>query len=110
MKQHAAILDKQVVKSVRLGYLLWLPDGYEAHEGKSWPLILFLHGRGERGADVQVPGVDIPATLVGREHVVRAWLVERYTHCAAERLEGNDQNVSAATRERRFLNFGVCVL
>jgi predicted peptidase len=52
MKQHAAALDKQIVKPVRLRYLLWLPDGYEAEEAKTWPLILFLHGRGERGADL----------------------------------------------------------
>ncbi|MDR3456923.1 MAG: prolyl oligopeptidase family serine peptidase [Verrucomicrobiae bacterium] len=33
-------------------YLLSLPDGYVADPAKRWPLILFLHGAGERGADV----------------------------------------------------------
>lgn len=33
-------------------YLLFLPDGYDAGSTKRWPLILFLHGAGERGSDV----------------------------------------------------------
>jgi predicted esterase len=30
-------------------YLVSLPDGYDAQPDKRWPLILFLHGSGERG-------------------------------------------------------------
>ena len=33
----------------RLPYLLSLPDGYEADQDKRWPLVVFLHGAGERG-------------------------------------------------------------
>jgi len=33
-------------------YLLFLPEGYGADTNKRWPLILFLHGAGERGNDV----------------------------------------------------------
>jgi predicted peptidase len=33
-------------------YLLFLPDGYGADASKRWPLILFLHGAGERGSDI----------------------------------------------------------
>lgn len=33
-------------------YLLALPKGYDAQHEKRWPLILFLHGSGERGDDV----------------------------------------------------------
>jgi predicted peptidase len=64
MRQHAADLDKQIAKPVRLRYLLWLPDGYEAQDGLTWPLILFLHGRGERGADLSfVTRHGLPARL-----------------------------------------------
>jgi len=35
-----------------VNYLLFLPRGYEAGAGKRWPLILFLHGSGERGTNV----------------------------------------------------------
>jgi dienelactone hydrolase len=31
------------------GYLLFLPAGYTKDAGKKWPLMLFLHGSGERG-------------------------------------------------------------
>ena len=31
------------------GYLLYLPEGYEANPAKQWPLIVFLHGSGDRG-------------------------------------------------------------
>jgi predicted peptidase len=43
--------EKQVTKTVRSDYLLFLPKGYDAKAGKNWPLILFLHGAGERGTD-----------------------------------------------------------
>ena len=39
-------------QSAELDYLLFLPKGYEAKAEKRWPMILFLHGAGERGTDV----------------------------------------------------------
>lgn len=45
---------------VRLGYLLHLPSGYGGDAQQTWPLILFLHGMGERGDDlaaVKVHGI-----------------------------------------------------
>lgn len=35
-------------------YLLYTPDAYDADTGRLWPFILFLHGRGERGTDVNI--------------------------------------------------------
>jgi predicted peptidase len=46
--QSAHNLSKQV--DLTLEYLLYLPPGYESQ--KSWPLMLFLHGAGERGSDI----------------------------------------------------------
>ena len=40
--------------AVRLNYLLYLPQDYTADGGREWPLILFLHGGGERGSDLQL--------------------------------------------------------
>lgn len=34
------------------GYLLYLPEGYEDQPEKTWPLIFFLHGYGDRGDNV----------------------------------------------------------
>lgn len=37
-----------------LGYLLYLPQNYRPQEGKHWPLLIFLHGSGERGSDLSL--------------------------------------------------------
>ena len=34
-------------------YWLYLPKGYEDVDTKNWPVILFLHGGGERGEDLE---------------------------------------------------------
>ena len=45
--------QKKIFKvQVNLKYLLYLPDGYDK-KGQSWPLIVFLHGAGERGSDLE---------------------------------------------------------
>jgi predicted peptidase len=58
----------QITRSVSLNYLLYLPPDYDAQE--SWPLILFLHGRGERGDDLElVKKYGLPAKLENGEHL-----------------------------------------
>jgi len=54
MTQQVCWLEKQIVKTVRLPYLLFLPKGYAASGAQRWPLILFLHGAGERGDDLNL--------------------------------------------------------
>ena len=51
-KQMAKNFTFKKTISVRVDYLLFLPKGYETASEKRWPLILFLHGAGERGTDV----------------------------------------------------------
>lgn len=53
MGQQARTFEKQIVKTLRLDYLLFLPRGYNEAPAKEWPLILFLHGAGERGDDLE---------------------------------------------------------
>jgi len=54
-----------VRSSGEMKYLLYLPKEYSAKEkGKQWPLMLFLHGAGERGTDVQRASVHGPMSLV----------------------------------------------
>jgi len=36
-----------------LDYLVYLPSGYEREPSRRWPLVVFLHGMGERGGDIQ---------------------------------------------------------
>jgi predicted peptidase len=53
--------------TVRADYLLFLPKGYEANADRRWPLILFLHGAGERGTNVWQVDVHGPAKYIA-EH------------------------------------------
>ncbi len=41
-------------KMVEVNCLLYLPDDYEKDPQQKWPLILFLHGSGERGNDLEL--------------------------------------------------------
>jgi len=38
--------------NAEVNYLLFLPKGYDSKSKRRWPLILFLHGAGERGTNV----------------------------------------------------------
>jgi len=49
-------------KTVR--YLVYVPPAYTADHGE-WPLVLFLHGAGERGTDLELVKKHGPPKLVG---------------------------------------------
>jgi len=49
MSQSANLLNKERKVAVNLGYYLYLPEGYNSDSQEKWPLVLFLHGAGERG-------------------------------------------------------------
>jgi predicted peptidase len=49
--------------TMELDYLLYLPNGY-GRQDKQWPLIVFLHGAGERGEDLNKVKAHGPAKLV----------------------------------------------
>ncbi len=44
--------ERSLDGTVGARYLLCLPQDYRAGAGKRWPLMLFLHGAGERGSDL----------------------------------------------------------
>jgi predicted peptidase len=50
--------------SARLHYLLFLPKGYDAKAEKHWPLMLFLHGAGERGTNIWAVATHGPPKIV----------------------------------------------
>ena len=58
--QKAARLDVQI--RVQMDYLLYLPKDYDKHD--SWPLMLFLHGGGERGNNVELVKEHGPPQLI----------------------------------------------
>src|SRR5262245_46955671 len=51
-KQVEKKFSKEIKVTVELNYLLYLPKGYDKGK-KAWPLLLFLHGGGETGTDIE---------------------------------------------------------
>jgi predicted peptidase len=62
-KQQNKHFEKEITVKVKLDYLLYLPPGYDKEE-KAWPLVLFLHGAGESGQDLNKVKVHGPPKLV----------------------------------------------
>ena len=87
MSQQPHHLDTQFSKSIHLDYLLYLPKGYDEDAAQRWPLILFLHGSGERGDDLELvklyglpkkleSGADLPFIVVSPQCPVESyWLL-----------------------------------
>ena len=47
-----------------LSYLVYLPKGYAEQQTQRWPLMLFLHGAGERGSDLNRVKANGPPKLI----------------------------------------------
>ena len=66
MGQAEQSFKKEITKSLKINYLLYLPKDYEESEDE-WPLILFLHGLGECGDDLEKVKVHGPPKLIEEE-------------------------------------------
>lgn len=62
-KQVGQLHVSQADPEQKLGYLLFLPKDYGT-DGRKWPVMLFLHGSGERGDDLKLVKVHGPPKLV----------------------------------------------
>ncbi|NEA42001.1 PHB depolymerase family esterase [Streptomyces sp. SID11385] len=47
------VVEGEAAPADVLSYLLHLPEEYDADPARTWPLVLFLHGAGERGVDLE---------------------------------------------------------
>src|SRR5262245_46633890 len=57
----------QIIKKVGLNYWLYLPPDYESRD--KWPLVMFLHGRGERSDDLDLVKLHgLPKNIVEGQH------------------------------------------
>ncbi len=79
---------KQITKKVSLKYLLYLPKGYGEKKDQKWPLMLFLHGAGERGDDLSLvkkhgppklidQGKEFPFIVVSPQCPINSWWPEQ---------------------------------
>ncbi len=73
---------------LQANYLLFLPKGYDATADKCWPLILFLHGAGERGTNVWQVDIHGPAKYIADHPDFPFILVS--PQCPAEQIWSND--------------------
>lgn len=62
--QYGYSFEKKITKKVGCKYLLYLPEGY-GEKCKKWPLIMFLHGAGERGDNLELVKKHGPPKIVG---------------------------------------------
>jgi predicted peptidase len=53
-------------RDATLRYWLYLPDEYDSKANAKWPLILFLHGSGERGDDLEKVKIHGPPKLAAQ--------------------------------------------
>jgi predicted peptidase len=68
--QSEQTFQKEITKKVSLKYLLYLPKSYGEKKDQKWPLMLFLHGAGERGSDISLVKKHGPPKLIdqGKEY------------------------------------------
>ena len=64
--QHPQTIETEATVNVRMDYLLYLPPEYNESE-KPWPLLLFLHGAGERGDDLERVKLHGPTKRIATE-------------------------------------------
>ena len=65
--QQAQALKREVKKTCQIEYYLYLPKEYDAKSDKKWPLIMFLHGMGERGTNLAKVKVHGPPKVLGQK-------------------------------------------
>ena len=58
--QQPQTLDRTI--KAQMGYLLYLPQDYDSKD--AWPLMVFLHGVGERGTNLEAVKVHGPPKLI----------------------------------------------
>lgn len=61
MEELRGTIKATIPQSYSLDYLLYLPESYGRPPGVRYPLVLFLHGKGERGSnvdDIKRNGID----------------------------------------------------
>jgi predicted peptidase len=61
--QHSQMFEKEITKTLSCNYLLFLPEDY-GKKKQRWPLIMFLHGAGERGSDLNKVKVHGPPKII----------------------------------------------
>ena len=62
--QEPKVFEKEITIQAKLGYLLSLPSDYDTKPDTKWPLLVFLHGAGESGSDIEKIKIHGPPKLI----------------------------------------------
>lgn len=62
--QQQIVKQANIVRKTTLTYLLKVPSNYEANKNERFPLLIFLHGSGERGNDINKVKTHGPPSFV----------------------------------------------
>jgi predicted peptidase len=65
--QSGAQVSVPAVSAAHYPYLLFTPAGYRSGGGHRWPLLIFLHGSGERGSDIALVRTHGPPRLAEQQ-------------------------------------------
>ncbi len=63
-RQQAKSFKGRIARTVSAQYWIYLPRDYSTRSQERWPLILFLHGAGERGTNLSKAAMHGPPKLV----------------------------------------------
>ena len=96
-----------------LDYLLFLPEGYGGAQTR-WPTLLFLHGAGERGSDLQVvkkhgppklieQGNSLPFIVISPQCPANHWWVEENLQRLLWELQMSVAEIYDVDRDRVYL-------
>jgi predicted peptidase len=107
--QTEQMFQKEITKTVSLKYLLYLPKGYGQKKDQKWPVMLFLHGAGERGNDVNLvkkhgppklidQGKEFPFIVVSPQCPTDSWWPEQVDALAALLDDVQSKHAVDATR------------
>jgi predicted peptidase len=86
--QQARTLKRKITRTVASEYLIYLPKEYNARSTTRWPLILFLHGAGERGTNLSKVAMHGPPKLVKQAKDFPFIIIS--PHCPANQRWDND--------------------
>ncbi len=114
MLHQTRLLERTITKTVRLPFLVFTPPDMNTAPEQGWPLVLFLHGSGERGDDLGLVvqrGLPKVATQQHLPFIMLAPQCPAYTTWATQ-LDALDALLSEATStllvdEKRVLLTGM---
>ena len=64
--QQEGSFQDTVIRNVTMDYLLYLPNDFESNPNEQMPMLVFLHGSGERGNDLEKVKVHGPPKLIAQ--------------------------------------------